>query len=474
MLMGTEAATIPSATVSNSRPMTRLHLSYELFLAETSWSQHIGYQGGLVAGHPRLFGFHVEAQPLPGWSLGVSRLMQFGGGGRPASAHDLLKAFFNATKYDNTSGTLNTSQEFGNEQFSVTSSFVVPTRLPLAAYAEYAAEDTFHAENYRFGGGSLTAGLYLPKLPHDLDLRYEYSSRDAAWYVHHIYQDGLTNYGRVLGEWCGDWRAVGDEVGGECQSLKLGWQRPSGASLSATLRTVQNSRYGLQPYSRGYEAELGIAQPWRSLQVGVTLAGGRDTQGASFGRLSGFARLDAAAGMRRVRPSVDDAPAPARRRSDTEYFVDMGVFSSTLKYEPDAGAVAAIKTPQGSAHFGLGVRRAYTGHSDFGARIEADNLRGRLLLAVRALDYRYRFGNTVAASLFVGAARYASAPTPGFGWYAGVGLHWRNVIPKWDLNLEYRRIDQNSRYKTAGEPVIIWPNTFNVATGRTLSLSRRF
>jgi hypothetical protein len=474
MLMGTEAATIPSATISNVRPMTRLHLGYELFLGETSFSDRIAYQGAYTSGHPRLFGFHVEAQPLPGWSLGLSRLMQFGGGGRPSSARDLLKAFFNATKYDNTTGSLNTNQEFGNEQFSVTSSFVVPTRVPLAAYAEYAAEDTFHAENYRFGGGSLTAGLYLPKLPQGLSLRYEYSSRDAAWYVHHIYTDGLSNYGHVPGLWCADWRAVGDEVGGECQSLQVGWDRPSGTRYNATLRTAQNSRFGLQAYTRGYEAELGFARPWRSLQVGATLAGGRDAFGEHFGRLSGFARLDGAAALRRVPLPEDDAPAPGRRHSDTEYFVDLGVFSSTLKYEPDAGAVPAVKTPQGSAHLGLGVRRAYTAHSDLGARLEFDNLRGHLLTAVRALDYRYRTNGSLGVNVFVGAARYASAPTPGFGWYGGVGLQWRNIFPKWDLSLEYRRFDQNSRYKVAGEPIVIWPNTFNVATGRLLSLSRRF
>jgi hypothetical protein len=475
MLMGTEAATIPSLTISNSRAMTRLHLGYELFLGESSRSDRIAYQGGYTAGRPRLFGFHIEAQPLPGWSLGISRLMQFGGGGRPASAHDLFKAFFNATKYDNTTSSLSTNQEFGNEQFSVTSSFVVPTRVPLTAYAEYAAEDTFHAENYRFGGGSLTAGLYLPRLPQGLDLRYEYSSRDSAWYVHHIYQDGLTNYGRVPGLWCADWRAAGDGVGGACQSLALGWQRPDGTRYAATLRTAQNTRYGLVAYRRGYEAELGLSRPWRGLRVGATLAGGRDAYGASFGRLAGFMRLDAAAGARSRPVAAADGPAVASRNRDTEYFVDMGVFSSTLKYEPDAGALPAVKTPQGSAHLGLGVRRAYTAHSDFGARIEIDNLRGGLLLAVRALDYRYRAGEHFGASFFAGAARYASAsPTPGFGWYGGVGLHWRNIFPKWDLNLEYRRADQMSRYKTAGEPVIIWPNTFDVATGRTLSLSRRF
>jgi hypothetical protein len=263
-------------------------------------------------------------------------------------------------------------------------------------------------------------------------------------------------------------------VGGECQSLQWGWDRPSGTRYSGTLRTAQNSRYGLQPYVRGYEAELGYARPWRSLQVGATVALGRDTLGEHFGRLSAFARLDAAAALRRVPLPADDVPQPAARHRDTDYFIDLGVFSSSLKYEQDAGKVLPVTTPQGSAHLGLGVRRAYTAHSDLGARVELDNLRGHLLVAVRALDYRYRTNGSLGLSVFAGAARYASAPTPGFGWYGGVGLQWRDIFPKWDLNLDYRRVDQNSRYKVAGEPVILWPNTFIVATGKTLSISRRF
>jgi hypothetical protein len=291
--------------------------------------------------------------------------------------------------------------------------------------------------------------------------------------VHHIYGDGLANFGHVVGLWCADWRAAGDGVGGECQSLRLGWDRPSGTRLSAELRTQQNSHYGQVDYKRGYEAALGFARPWRSLQVGATLGGGRDAFGEHFGRLSGFARLDGAAALRRLPMPVDEPAAAAARRSDIEYFVDLGVFNSSLKYEQDAYQVPAVTTSQGSAHLGLGLRRAYTAHSDLGTRIEFDNVRGRLLTAVRALDYRYRNNGSLGVSVFVGAARYATT-TPSFGWYGGVGLQWRNIFPKWDLNFDYRRGDKLSRYKVAGEPRVVWPNTFDVITGKTLSLSRRF
>ncbi len=477
-VMGTEAATLPSVTISNPRALTRAHFGYEIFYSRLSWSDHIDYRGQPASGYPRLFGFHVDAQPLPGWTLGISRLMQFGGGPRPSGLHDLFRAFFNATRYDNTTGALNTAKEFGNEQFSVTSSFVLPVPRPASLYFEYAAEDTFHAENYRFGGGSLTAGLYLPRVGPRLDLRYEFSDREQAWFIHHIYGDGLRNYGHVLGEWCGDWRLAVDGVGAQCHALSLGWQLRSGSRLGLQAFTVQNAAYGDRDYRRGGSLIVSYSRPWRDYQLGGSVTAGRDVYGERFGRLSAFVRFDPSAAPRRGArgdPGVADeaAPSAVRRRHDAELFVDVGVFRSTLTYEQDAGEVPPVKTPQGSAHLGLGMRRAFTPHSDLGARVEFDNLRGRLLFAVRALDYRYRAGPHLAFTAFLGAARYA-ALTPEYGWYAGAGLQWHDVARKWDLGLDFRRGDQMNRYKIAGEPVITWPNTFHIAQGTTLYLSRRF
>ena len=57
MLMSTEAPTMPSVTLSNYRPLTRLGLHYELFIARMSNSNRIVFGNGLTAGHPRLGGF---------------------------------------------------------------------------------------------------------------------------------------------------------------------------------------------------------------------------------------------------------------------------------------------------------------------------------------------------------------------------------------------------------------------------------
>ena len=98
----------------------------------------------------------------------------------------------------------------------------------------------------------------------------------------------------------------------------------------------------------------------------------------------------------------------------------------------------AVKTTQGSVHLGLGVRRAFTPHNDFGTRIEFDNVDGKLFMALRAIDYRRRIGTHFAASFFLGAARY-EGPTPAYGWYGGVGVQWRDMEEVGLRSMPHRR-----------------------------------
>ena len=70
MLIGTEAATMPSATISNYEPLTRLGFQYEFFIAQMSSSDHILYNGqGTTAqgrGHPKLAGGQFSIEPFSG------------------------------------------------------------------------------------------------------------------------------------------------------------------------------------------------------------------------------------------------------------------------------------------------------------------------------------------------------------------------------------------------------------------------
>jgi hypothetical protein len=94
---------------------------------------------------------------------------------------------------------------------------------------------------------------------------------------------------------------------------------------------------------------------------------------------------------------------------------------------------------------------------------------------VRALDYRYRFRNPLALSLFAGAARLDLA-TPAYGYYYGAGVQWRNLMRNMDASLDFRYGDKIARDKLLpSDPAsTLRPDSFYDLTGATLSLSYRW
>lgn len=289
MLLGTQAATMPSVTLSNYKPLTPLGIRYEIFYARMSESDEIGFEGGITSGNPRLAGLHLSIEPVPGWSIGVNRLMQYGGGERGNdSLGDLFDALFRPSTYDNTGDVT----DFGNQLASFTSSLLVRTPVPFALYFEYAGEDTSTNNDLRLGNAALSAGIHFPRLGRDLDLTIEASEWQNGWYVHHIYGDGLSNEGNVLGHWGGDSRVPGDGVGGSSFMVRAGWQLASGDSLEATYRTLANEDYTAPDYERAHSFDLRYSRRWRrEFLVGGELNVGRGVFGEEYSRVSAFFRF---------------------------------------------------------------------------------------------------------------------------------------------------------------------------------------
>ncbi len=162
MLLSTQAATMPSVSVSNYTPLTRVKLRYEAFLAESSESANIAFGTGTTTGKPRLAGLHLSIEPLAGWSIGVSRIMQYGGGEREDSLGDLFNAFFNPAERDNT-GPASTG-DFGNQVGVVHVAVRARrSRCPMAVYFEFAGEDTSRSTNFRLGNSALVGRHHLPE-----------------------------------------------------------------------------------------------------------------------------------------------------------------------------------------------------------------------------------------------------------------------------------------------------------------------
>jgi hypothetical protein len=476
MLISTEAPTMPSVTLSNYEPLTRLGFQYEFFAALMSRTDHIAYQGKTFSGRPHLFGAQLSIEPFSGWSLGVNRLLQYGGGGSlPDSPRFLLRDFFKPSGL---------SQFQGNQQASYVSRFIYPGKTPFAVYFQYAGEVNSDGGSYLLGNAALTAGIDLPRLARHFDMTYEISEWQNIWYVHNIFLDGMTNDGLVLGNWGADQRNFGDGVGARSQMLRIGWEPPFGGYLEERIRTLANqSYYGGDlrqyspniapfPYRHYYDFTVRYSRPWKGLTIGGEVFAGRDFDGKSFSRLSGFVRYGGDGEAREEGALDDDGDAPDEHGA--ERFVDAGMNLNRVRTDVEPGIPIVSSKVAIDPHFAIGARRAVSANNDLGVRIELDEVDGHSLIGVRAIDYRYRFSDDFAFGLFAGAARYNVA-TPAYSVYFGLGALRRNIIRDWDLGIDVLHAQNVARdHVLASDPQGGRPDTFYKIDAALLYLSRRF
>jgi hypothetical protein len=476
-LLSTEAPATPSVTLSNYEPLTRLGFQYEFFLTRLS-SQKIIYNGNSAVGEPRLFGAQFSIEPFSGWSLGVNRLLEYGGGaGLPSSANTLLRNFFEPS---------GTAQTQGNQQASYISRFIVPAKTPFAVYFQYAGEDNSDGGSYLLGNPAISAGIDFPRIFRYFDATYEISEWSNIWYVHNIFQNGMSNERLVLGNWGADQRNFGDGVGARSQMLRVGWEPPFGGYMEVRARTLQNQSYyggdnrtfvptpGAFPYHHYYDFSLRYSHPWNGVVVGAEALGGRDVDGNGFSRLSGFVRYGGDEHTRDGAGADDDSPSHAADHHGAQVFVDAGVNANKVRTDLDKGIPITTSQLAYGPHFALGARRAVSENNDLGARAEFDQVDGHLLIGLRALDYRHRFGGPFALNVFAGVARY-NVETPATSMYAGVGGQWRDVLPAWDLNLDFRYAQNIARdHVLASDVQGVRPETFYKIESATLYISRHF
>lgn len=491
MIMSTEAPTLPSVTLSNYAPLSGLGFQYELFISRLDQTgsgsppgNNILYQGVLSRGNPRLAGAQFSIEPFPGWSLGVNRLLEYGGGdGLPDSTHFLLRDFFQPSGL---------SQTQGNQEASYVSRFIFPGKTPFAVYAQYAGEDNSDGGSYLLGNAALSVGIDFPRIWRHFDATYEVSEWQNIWYVHNIYLDGMTSNGLVLGNWGADQRLFGDGVGARTQMLRIGWEPPFGGYLQEQVRTLVNeSYYGGDvrqyspshppafPYHHFIEASVTYSRPWHDATVGGEVLGGRDVFGQSFWRLSGFLRYGGDARTRDDGATADeDSYHGGPNPQGSELFVDAGFNVNKVRVNLDPQIEPFTTALQVDPHFGVGARRAVSEHNDLGVRAELDEVASHALYGFRFLDYRHRYGDSFALGLFLGVDRYQLA-TPAYSMYGGIGGEWRNfwpsLLPKWDLGLDLRYGQNIARdHVLASDPDGSRPDSFYKIESAVMYLSRRF
>jgi hypothetical protein len=261
-LMSTEAPTTPSVTLSNYEPLTRLGFQYEFFLSRLS-SQQIIYNGNTAVGDPRLFGAQFSIEPFSGWSLGINRLLEYGGGaGLPSSPSTLLRNFFEPS---------GTAQTQGNQQASYISRFIVPSKTPFAVYFQYAGEDNSDGGSYLLGNPAISAGIDFPRIFRYFDATYEISEWSNIWYVHNIFQATASARGARCCEWVGSLRlaAIWKSARARCKT-----KRTTAATIEPSCRRRARFPTTITMISHCAIRVLGTASSWapRPWAVGTWMA----------------------------------------------------------------------------------------------------------------------------------------------------------------------------------------------------------
>ena len=482
MMISTESPSMPGLTISNYAPFTRLGLQYEVFVERVSYHHDILLplpEGGVTQGYPKYSGGRLAIAPAnSGWSLGANRIMMFGGGAAGGqSVSELLQAFFNPQK--SLSSTSNGKPVLGKQMASITSRFIYPGHLPFSLYFEFAGNDTASGNYLGFSRSDLSVGLQFPRIG-PFDLTYEFSEWQPTWYLksptttQYGYGEGITNYLLSVGHWFGDQRYVGDEVGGQSNMVRIGFEPAFGGRFEATLRMLVNESYGTQnvAYAHEYMGSLMYSHPWKDFVVGAEVDYGRDVFAAHYTRVSAFLRYGDA-----LRADTGDAEeyGSAARPEGMEFHVDVGAVASSVIADITSNTPRVDTGVGFGPHLTVGARRAASQHQDVGAALELDDVHGASLFSARIIDYRYRFDNPLALNLFLGGARYAAA-TPAYGFYFGAGLQWRNILPRWDVGFDVRYASKVDRIRSVpSDPQGGYrPDAYYDISMGTLYISRRF
>ncbi|KPZ51586.1 capsule assembly Wzi family protein [Pseudoalteromonas sp. P1-25] len=301
MLLSTQAKTTPSITLSNVNPITSFNIRYDMFISQMTEQSGIlkeGKQTGVAnvyePGKPYLFGLHTSFAATDNLTIGLSRLMQFGGGPRSVTLKDFAEGFFSPGSKDNVgsddANKFGENYELGDQLGSITFEYNNSLySLPFELYGEVALEDTLGGSR----NNAYSFGLYLPFIANNHSLRFEHSNWQKRWYQNNLYLNGNRNSGNVIGHWGGDEHNYTDYTPAKSMSINWHWQLSSIETFNTTIRSLKNKNSG---YKTGYELQTAytrkLSKPIMGAQSwGAELYQGKDVFGETFARLAVFANF---------------------------------------------------------------------------------------------------------------------------------------------------------------------------------------
>ncbi|MFT5162469.1 MAG: hypothetical protein ACI9FJ_001045 [Alteromonadaceae bacterium] len=159
----------------------------------------------------RLWGARVNFKPMPSLEIGLTRVAQWSGEGRPGGFSTFIKLLAGKDNAGESSGSdVTLAEEPGNQLGGI--DFRFNTSLfnqPLAFYGEVIGEDESHGLPSRsmrqwgfetsFGGRDEIYHAYAEYTDTYVEDCTQGSGVGNCAYEHHIYQDGYRRYGRSMG-----------------------------------------------------------------------------------------------------------------------------------------------------------------------------------------------------------------------------------------------------------------------------------
>jgi len=260
LIMSTNARPIPAVSLDRlvSEPFESKWLSwigpwtFHSFIGRLEKERHVP--------KPFLWGMRVEFAPSPvdGLEIGLFRMMQLGGDGRPESFSTWIDAFLGQ---DNTGANTgkDPAKEPGNQLAGLDFRWR-PFDLPFAFYGQVAGEDE---DDFLPNALFFLYGVETWTILENSTLRVfaEYADLTSTWwtddpnsrnvtYGHSIYQDGYRYRGRPIGHWADQ----------DSQVFSLGGILLSndGIDWGGTLRTgkLNEDGIGSSSVSNGYSTDL--------------------------------------------------------------------------------------------------------------------------------------------------------------------------------------------------------------------------
>jgi hypothetical protein len=285
---------------TNARPVPAISIDRRISDPfETKWLSWIGpWNATMFVGQmeenrdvsePYVWGMRAEFAPtiLDGLEIGLFRVMQLGGEGRPSGLKTWADAFLSQDNYGANSKHQDKSKEPGNQLAGIDLRWRPLTQFPFALYGQVVGEDEDHflpnALMFQYGvetWGKLESSTWRMFL--------EYADTTSTWwtdeirqnasYNHGIYTDGYRHHGRSVGHWADSDSEIvsiggllansdGNGWGGTVRAGKLnrdgGGNSAVSNSVATDIKSVQF--YHKRSFSK-WDAQMTCGLGWEELE----------------------------------------------------------------------------------------------------------------------------------------------------------------------------------------------------------------